>query len=68
MSEKNDFKGRHRKPEIFLLCLRWYLRYTLTYRNLVEMMEERGVSVAHTTIMRWIHKFAPVFNKHYAQN
>ena len=43
------FKGRHFEREIIILCVRWYLRYKLSYRDLVEMMGERGSSLAHTT-------------------
>ena len=48
------FKGRHFDREIIILCVRWYLRFKLSFRDLVEMMAERGISLAHTTIMRWI--------------
>ena len=44
------FEGRHFQREIIVLCVRWYLRYKLSLRDLVEMMAERGLSVAHTTI------------------
>ena len=64
---KNDiaklFKWKHFLPEIILLCIRWYLKYKLSFRNLVEMMLERGLSIVHTTIMRWTHQFSPVINK-----
>lgn len=53
------FKGRHFDREIIILCVRWYLRFKLSYRDLVEMMAERGVDLAHTTIMRWIQRFVP---------
>src|SRR5271154_5753768 len=56
------FKGRHFDREI-ILCVRWYLRYKLSFRDLVEMMAERGLSLAHTTIMRWIQRYAPEFEK-----
>jgi transposase-like protein len=46
------FDGRHFDREIIILCVRWYLRYKLSLRDLVEMMAERGLSLAHTTIMR----------------
>ena len=46
-----------------MVCVRWYLRYKLSFRDLVEMMAERGLSLAHTTIMRWIRRFAPEFEK-----
>ena len=57
------FKGRHFDPEIIILCVRWYLRFNLSFRDLVEMMAERGLSLAHTTIMRWVHRFVPEFEK-----
>ena len=57
------FKGRHFDREIIILCVRWYLRFKLSYGDLVEMMAERGVDLAHTTIMRWIQRFVPEFEK-----
>ena len=57
------FKGRHFDREIILLCVRWYLRFKLSFRDLVEMMAERGVDLAHTTIMRWIQRYVPEFEK-----
>jgi len=51
----NSFKWKHYEGEIILLNVRWYLKYALSYRNLKEMMAERGVKVDHTTIMRWVH-------------
>jgi hypothetical protein len=57
------FKGRHFERDIIVLCVRWYLRYKLSYRDLVEMMAERGLEVAHTTIMRWVRRFLPEFEK-----
>src|ERR1700734_2329493 len=57
------FKGRHFDQEIIVLCVRWYLRYKLSFRDLTEMMAERGLSLAHTTIMRWIQCYVPEFEK-----
>jgi IS6 family transposase len=57
------FKYRHFEAEIILLCLRWYLRYSLSYRDLEEMMAERGLSVDHTTIFRWVQHYSPVLEK-----
>ena len=57
------FKWRHFLPEIILLNVRWYCRYPLSYRNLEEMMAERGVVVDHSTIHRWVLKFAPELDK-----
>ena len=53
------FKYRHFEPQIILLCLRWYLRYSLSYRDLEELMAERGLSVDHTTIYRWVQHYSP---------
>src|SRR6266436_2948305 len=53
------FKGRHFDREVVILCVRWYLRFKLSLRDLVEMMAERGLSMAHTTIMRWVQRYAP---------
>jgi putative transposase len=54
-----DFKGHRVEKDIILLCVRWYLAYPLSYRNLEEMMEERGVQVDHSNIYRWVQKFTP---------
>jgi transposase-like protein len=52
-----------REAEIILLCVRWYLRYALSYRDLEEMMGERGLSVDHTPIYRWVQHDAPELDK-----
>ncbi len=52
MNSKEPFKWRHFKSEIIMLNVRWYLRYSLSYRDLAEMMLERGLKVDHTTIYR----------------
>ena len=52
MHQPNPFKWRHFEAEIILLCVRWYLRYALSYRDLEELMRERGLEVDHTTISR----------------
>ncbi|MDZ4877060.1 MAG: hypothetical protein CLLPBCKN_006498 [Chroococcidiopsis cubana SAG 39.79] len=63
MNSKTPFKWRHYQPEIILLCVRWYLRYPLSYRNLEEMMTERGLSVDHSTVYRWVQHYAPELEK-----
>jgi transposase-like protein len=63
MTEQSLFKWRHFESEIMLLCVRWYLRYALSYRDLEEMMLERGLSVDHTTIYRWVQRYAPEVEK-----
>src|SRR5277367_4144420 len=55
----SDFKGRHFEGEIVLWAVRWYCRYGVSYRDLEQMMGERGVSVDHSTIFRWVQKYAP---------
>src|SRR5207237_7256145 len=57
------FQGRPFDREIIILCRRWYLRFKLSLRDLVEMMAERDLSIAHTTIMRWVQRYAPEFEK-----
>jgi IS6 family transposase len=63
MSNPSPFKWRHFESEIILLCVRWYLRYALSYRDLEEMMAERGLVVDHTTIYRWVQRYAPEIEK-----
>lgn len=63
MSHDNLFKWRQFEPELILLCVRWYLRYALSYRDLEEMMCDRGLSVDHTTIFRWVQRYAPELDK-----
>jgi putative transposase len=54
-----SFKGAHFETTIILTCVRWSLAYPLSYRQLAEMMQERGVLVDHATINRWVLKYAP---------
>ena len=57
------FEGRHFDREIIVLCVRLYLRFKHSLRDLVEMMAERGLLMAHTTIMRWVHHYVPEFER-----
>jgi transposase-like protein len=57
------FRGRHFEDAIILLCVRWYLRYSLMYRDLEEIMAERNVAVDHVTIWRWVQRYAPILNQ-----
>ena len=52
----SDFKGRHFEGEIVLWAVRWYCRYGVSYRDLEQMIGERGVSIDHLTIYRWVQK------------
>jgi transposase-like protein len=63
MAEQNPFKWRHFQSDIILLCVRWYVRSALSYRDLEEMMLERGLHVDHTTIYRWVQYYAPELEK-----
>jgi transposase-like protein len=63
MIEQIPFKWRHFEAEIILQCVRWYLRYALSYRDLEEIMLERGLHVDHTTIYRWVQRYAPELEK-----
>jgi transposase-like protein len=51
-ADSDLFKGRHLDQQVIVLCVRWYLSYKLSSRDLVSMMEERGIVLAHTTILR----------------
>jgi IS6 family transposase len=59
----NPFKWRHFEPAIILLCVRWYCRYQLSYRDVEEMMRERGLDVDHSTVFRWVQRYAHEINK-----
>ncbi len=61
------FEGRHFDREVIIVCVRWYLRHKLSLRDLVEMMAERGLSLSHTTIMRWVQRYAPEFVKRWSR-
>ncbi len=63
MSHPSPFKWRHFEADLILLCVRWYLRYSLSYRDLEAMMLERGLHVDHTTIYRWVQCYAPEIDK-----
>ena len=56
------FRGRHFADDVIVLCVRWYLRYSLSYRDLAEMMVERHLSVDPSTIWRWVQRYAPELN------
>jgi len=57
------FRGRHFDRAVIILCVRWYITYKLSYRDLVEVMAERGVDLSHTTILRWVQRYVPEFEK-----
>ena len=55
----HDFKWRHFRGEIILRAVRWYCRYGVSYRDLEEMLEERGVEADRATVHRWVQTYAP---------
>ena len=57
------FKWRHFEPEIIVCAVRWYLRFSLSYRDVEELLLERGLPADHTTIWRWVQRYAPELNK-----
>ncbi len=59
----SDFKWRHFQGAIILGCVRWYCKYGISYRDIEEMMLERGVEVDHSTLYRWVQKYAPEMEK-----
>jgi transposase-like protein len=61
------YRRRRFPAETIELCVRWYITYRLSYRDLVEMMAERGITVSHTTILRWVLRYVPEFEKRWAR-
>ena len=58
---RSEFAGFRFPPEVITLTVRWYLRYGLSYRDVEELLAERGVEVDHTTLFRWVVRFTPLF-------
>ena len=61
------FAGRWFEDDIILLCLRWYFRFKLSYRDLVAILGERGLSISHTTILRWVIRYAETCEKRWSR-
>jgi transposase-like protein len=57
------FQGRHFPDEIIAVCVRWYLRYSLSDRDLEEIMAERNLAVDHTTVWHWVQRCAPELHR-----
>ena len=53
------FKWRQTAPELILCAVRWYLRYSLSLRDVEELLAERGLEADHTTIWRWVQRYGP---------
>src|ERR1700709_2912714 len=61
------FKRLHYPFDVMLMCVRWYVAYSLSLRNLEEMMAERGIEVDHSSVHRWVIKLLPVFEKAFSK-
>ena len=61
------YRRRRYSPEVIELCVRWYITYRLSYRDLVAMMAERGIEVAHTTILRWVLRYLPEYERRWTR-
>jgi transposase-like protein len=59
ITANNPFKGRQHPGEVIILCVRWYLRYPLSYEHVAELLAERGVEVDASCIWRWVQSYAP---------
>jgi transposase-like protein len=57
---KSAFSGFRFPPEVIVVAVRWYLRFNLSYRDVEELLTERGVEVDHVTVFRWVQRFAPL--------
>jgi transposase, IS6 family len=60
-ASRSAFAGFRFPPEVITLAVRWYLRFGLSYRDVEELLAERGIEVDHVSIYRWVHRFAPEF-------
>jgi transposase-like protein len=58
---------RRFSAETIELCVRWYITYRLSYRDLVAMMAEREIAVSHTTVMRWVLRYVPEYERRWAR-
>jgi putative transposase len=66
-STRELFKGRHFDREIIIRCVRWYLTFRLSSRDLVQRMAGRGITLAHTTVLRWVQRYVPDFEKRWSR-
>ena len=60
---RGDFRGRHFEATLIVQAVSWYLRYALSYRDIEEMLLERGMEVDHSTINRWVLAYAPLIER-----
>lgn len=57
----NHFKGRHFQRDIILAAVGYHFRFSLSYRDIVELLRDQSMTVHHTTVMRWVHHYGPIF-------
>jgi putative transposase len=60
-----SFKGSHFPKEVILMSIRWYTAYSLSYRDVEELLEERGIALDHATVNRWVIKYAPLLESEF---
>ena len=60
MPPRSAFAGFRFPPEVIVVAVRWYLRYGLSYRDVEELLVERGIEVDHVTVFRWVQRFTPL--------
>src|SRR3954454_17773846 len=60
---KDDFKDRHFEAPLILQAVSWYLRYPLSYRDIEELFQERGLEVDYATLNRWVLAYAPLIER-----
>jgi transposase, IS6 family len=58
--QRSAFAGFRFPPEVITVAVRWYLRYGLSYRDVEELLAERGIDVDHVTVYRWVQRFTPL--------
>ena len=63
-----SFKGMRNAPDIIITAVRWYISYKLSYRDVEEMMAERGIRVDHTSVFRWVIKYVPQLEKQFRKH
>ena len=57
---RSGFAGFRFPPDVIMIAVRWYLRYALSYRDVEELLAERGIDVDHMTVFRWVQRFTPL--------
>ena len=63
-----SFKWRHFQKDLILMAVRWYVAYSLSYRDIEELMAERGVTVDHSTLNLWVVHYAPLLEESFRKN